>query len=96
MRDLPGTYDSRVVTVLEEVVARRRGSEIMSLSIHELRDGMLIMEPVLSDKGAVLMDKGQTITHSTLERFRNFGSIIGVKEPIYVLVRNEPAQNEPG
>jgi hypothetical protein len=42
------------------------------------------------------MEKGQTITHSTLERFRNFGTIIGVKEPIYVLVRKASAQDEPG
>jgi CheY-like chemotaxis protein len=96
MRDMPGTYDGRVVAVLEKVVARRRDSEIMSLGIHELCDGMLLMEPVFSDKGVVLMEKGQTITHSTLERFRNFGTIIGVKEPIYVLVRKASAQDEPG
>lgn len=93
MRDMPGTYDGRVLAVLEKVVARRRNSEIMSLGIHELCDGMLLMEPVFSEKGAVLMERGQTITHSTLERFRNFGAIIGVKEPIYVLVRRAPAKD---
>lgn len=96
MRDMPGTYDGRVVAALGEVVARRRGSEILSLGMHELREGMLLMEAVLSERGAVLMDKGQYITHSALERFRNFGSILGVKEPIYVLVRSEPSQGEPG
>jgi hypothetical protein len=61
----------------------------MSLGLHELREGMLLMEPVMSEKGAVLLDKGQTISHSMLERFRNFGAILGVKEPIYALVRKE-------
>lgn len=89
MRKMPNSYDGRVVAALGEVVERRYCSEIMSLSLHELREGMLLMEPVMSDKGAVLLDKGQTISHSTLERFRNFGAILGVKEPIYALVRKE-------
>jgi ActR/RegA family two-component response regulator len=89
MRKMPNSYDGRVVTALGEVVERRRCSEIMSLGLHELREGMLLMEPVMSEKGAVLLEKGQTISLSTLERFRNFGAILGVKEPIYALVRKE-------
>ena len=89
MRKMPNSYDGGVVSALGEVVERRSYSEIVRLDLHELREGMLLMEPVMSEKGVVLLDKGQTISHSMLERFRNFGAILGVKEPIYVLVRKE-------
>ena len=87
LRDTPDSYDARIVSALKEVVARRDDSEILSLGMHELREGMLIMEPVVSRKNVVLMDKGQVITFAALELFRNFGTILGVREPIYVLAR---------
>lgn len=89
MREASGIYDGRVVSALAEVVDRRLRSEIRSVGIGELAEGMLLMEPVLSGKGAVLLERGQTITFATLELIRNFGTILGVKEPLYVLVRME-------
>jgi ActR/RegA family two-component response regulator len=87
LQDSEGVYDERIVSALKEVVARRNDSEILSLGMHELREGMLVMEPVRSRKNVILMDKGQVITFAALELFRNFGTILGVREPIYVLVR---------
>jgi hypothetical protein len=93
MRDLPAVYDGRIVAALAEAVERRRGCEIRSVGIAELAEGMVLVEPVLSEKGAVLMEKGQPVTLSALERFRNFGVILGVKEPMYVLAKKEPPDN---
>ena len=93
MRDLPAVYDGRIVAALAEAVERRRGCEIRSVGIAELAEGMVLVEPVLSEKGAVLMEKGQPVTLSALERFRNFGVILGVKEPMYVLAKKEQPAN---
>lgn len=96
MRESAGVYDGRVVSALAEVMDRRKTSEILSLGVHDLREGMLLMEPILSEKGAILMDKGQTVTFAALERFKNFGTILGVKEPIYALVKRiEEAAESP-
>ena len=89
MRDEPGIYDARVVSALAEVVQRRQQSEIRSVGIDELSEGMLLMSPVMSGKGVVLIDKGQSITLAALELLRNFGTILGVREPLYVLARKE-------
>lgn len=89
MREDPGVYDARVVSALAEVVQRRQQSEIRSVGIHELGEGMLLMSPVLSGKGVILIDKGQSLTLAALELLRNFGVILGVREPLYVLVRRE-------
>jgi ActR/RegA family two-component response regulator len=94
MRSKPGSYDVRVLNALLEVIRHRQLSEVRSLAIHELREGMLLMEPVVSGKGAVLMDRGQTITFTTLERFRNFGAMLGVQEPIYVLADKESSSDD--
>jgi CheY-like chemotaxis protein len=89
MREMPDVYDARVLSALAEVVERRQLSEIRSVMINDLREGMLLMDPVLSGKGAILMDRGQSITLAGLELIRNFGTILGVKEPLYVLARKE-------
>lgn len=89
MREAVGVYDGRVVSALAEVVTRRQRSEILSVGIGELAEGMLLMEPVLSGKGVVLLEKGQAVTFAVLELMRNFGTILGVKEPLYVLARKE-------
>ena len=89
MREAPGVYDSRIVSALAEVVSRRQRSEILSVGIGDLSEGMLLMEPVISGKGVVLVEKGQVVTFAVLELMRNFGAILGVKEPLYVLVRKE-------
>lgn len=89
MRTQTGFYDAKVVAALTEVLGRRHESEIRSLEIKDLREGMVLVEPVLSGQGAIMMDRGQTITQSALERFRNFGTILGIREPIYALVKKE-------
>jgi len=90
MRALPKVYDARVVNALSEALDRRTNSEIRGLDISELREGMLLVEPIQNAQGVVLMDKGQTITSAALARFVNFGTILGIKEPIYVLAKIAP------
>jgi response regulator RpfG family c-di-GMP phosphodiesterase len=87
MRSQSKVYDARIVAALSEALDRRTMNEIKGLQIGELREGMLLVEPVLSAQGAILMDKGQIITSAARARFVNFGTILGIKEPIYVLVK---------
>lgn len=89
MRTQAGLYDHRVVAVLTEILGRRQDSEIRCLEVKDLREGMILVEPVLNGKGAIMMDRGQTITRSAIERFQNFGSILGIKEPIYALSKSK-------
>lgn len=89
MREQPKVYDARVVNALSEALERRNRSEMQCLTIAELREGMVLMDPVVSGKGAVLMQKGQVITSAALARFINFGAILGIEEPIRVLVKVE-------
>ena len=87
MREQTKVYDVRVVNALSEALERRRSSEIQCVTISELRVGMLLIEPVISGQGAVLMQKGQVITSAALARFVNFGTVLGIREPICVLVK---------
>ncbi len=89
MREQPKVYDFKILDALAAALDRRAKSEIRSLEIKDLREGMILIEHVQSVQGTVLMEKGQTITRAALERFVNFGSILGVKEPVYVLARTE-------
>jgi CheY-like chemotaxis protein len=89
LREQSAVHDPRVVAALEESLNRHELSEVRSLAISELREGMLLVENVVSGRGVVLMEKGQALTRAALERFVNFGTILGVQEPIHVLVKTE-------
>lgn len=89
MKDESDIFDVRIVRALDEVVSRRRESEIRCVDILDLQVGMVLMEPVLSGKGIVLMNKGQQISFAALQKLKNFKSVLGIKDSLYVLVKND-------
>lgn len=88
MRAAPAVYDSRIIDVLEKCLDRRLLGSIQAVPLAELREGMILAENVCSGQGSVLMEKGQAVTRAALERFINFGTILGIKAAIHV-VRKE-------
>lgn len=91
MQKMPGVYDARVLGGLKEVLERRTSCEVRPVGIADLRDGMVLVENVVGSSGAVLMEKNQVITNTAIARFVNFGSVLGVREPLYVLVKKQDA-----
>lgn len=89
LREHGSLYDKRIVDALENVLIRRNRSEIQTVGLDELREGMILVDNVVSGRGVVLMERGQTITRAAMERFANFGTILGVVEPLHVLVVTE-------
>lgn len=92
MRAASTMYDTRIVGALEYCLGRRAVGTIRPMLLVELREGMVLAEDVRSGQGAVLLEKGQTITPAALERFINFGTILGIKEPVHVVLK----ENERG
>jgi len=85
MRAVPATYDGGIVDALARTLAKRAESTVRAVPLAGLREGMVLAQDVLSGQGAVLMEKGQVIGPAAMERFVNFGVILGIKEPIHVV-----------
>lgn len=84
-------YDAKILGALKEALQRRTNSEVKPVGIADLEEGMVLVEDVVGESGAVLMEKNQTITKAAIARFTNFGSVLGVQEPLYVLVKIKDA-----
>lgn len=84
-----GRYDPALL----HAVIRLRGGEgaasqlvIRELPLEDLRRGMVLLEDIKTTKGLLLVPHGQEVTHSMIERLRNFSLEVGVRQPIRVSV----------
>lgn len=88
MRSRAGRYDPDLL----EAFAGLRGVSMRNLEwqevpLRELRPGMVIAEDVKTRTGVLVIARGQEVTESLSERVRNLPRIVGVVEPVRVLVR---------
>lgn len=79
----PKTYNPEVVKVLSEVLNYNHGKR--AIQVHELSEGMILDEPLVSTRGDLLLDAGETISATTRERLLGIAaSALGVREPFWV------------
>lgn len=82
-----GWYDSQVLEALGEAVEHLdQGTVRRELSLSELSSGMILNQAVKTEKGVLLIEKGQELTFSHLLRLLNFSKFEKIREPISVLV----------
>jgi hypothetical protein len=64
------------------LVCKLRPPDIRSLTVEEVRSGMVLAADVKAKTGVLLMSHGQSVTAQLLQRMRNFHASVGVAEPI--------------
>lgn len=74
-------YDPEVVAAMLEV-CQPAPPEVRSLTLGDLRTGMLLAADVKAKSGLLLVARGQRVTAPLIERLRNFGVRVGIVEPI--------------
>jgi response regulator RpfG family c-di-GMP phosphodiesterase len=74
-------HDPAVIAAMLEV-CQPAEPELRSLTLGELRTGMLLAADVKARSGLLLVARGQRVTTPLLERLRNFGVRVGIVEPI--------------
>jgi response regulator RpfG family c-di-GMP phosphodiesterase len=90
-----GIYNQAFVSALQEVELEELTTETRSVSLAQIKTGMILNYDVLSTNGILLMGKGQEITESAIIRLRTFAGSIGIKGPISVLVPSAGAMLSP-
>ncbi len=92
MRKRDGWYDSSVLYAAVDLFAGR--TEIgdmpvpkeIALSLGDLRAGLTIADDITTMDGRLLVRGGAVITDALLVRIKKFAGLVGVKEPIRVLL----------
>lgn len=88
-----GKYDPQVLATLIEVVEAQ--SEIREIKLQDLKEGMLLAEPVRAVGGELLVNGQNEVTASMLARLKLFASHRKIEEPIRIHCETKSAfQNE--
>lgn len=85
-------YDPELVKLVRQAVLPRisrdcelqAGCEPAWVGVRALVPGQVLMADVFTREGTRLVVAGQTLTHTIIERLKNFAATVGVREPIAV------------
>lgn len=83
----PEIYNKDVVSHLNRCRSKLQNTVMVSVTIEEMRTGMVLEENIVAASGTMLAPKGQQITWPILQGLKNFSKHIGVNEPIRVRVQ---------
>jgi response regulator RpfG family c-di-GMP phosphodiesterase len=93
LSEQPGRFDQALLARVREALrpahmeASASSGTARSVTLAQVVVGHVLVEPVLTSRGTVLVSKGQVISMPLLERLRNFGRTTGIREPILVIDR---------
>jgi len=94
LRARPGWYDPAILQALDRVIKIERGYQSRSITLAELKEGMLMAEELRSLDGRLLIGRGHTVTQPLIERLKNVAQRSGIKEPFQVFVPVAPKQKD--
>ncbi|MDP3071017.1 MAG: HD domain-containing phosphohydrolase [Opitutaceae bacterium] len=91
LRGRAGHYDPRMLELVgecfqvgEEAVDRQNPT-VMEVTLQGLRVNHMLVEKIETNDGVMIMGAGTLITPMLLEKLRNFSTVVGVREPLFVV-----------
>lgn len=96
LRKREGSYDPAVLNVLEAFLGMEARYQRRDIKIRELQAGMVLDQDVWTEKGQLVISRGQEIGRVLLERLQTFAGSTRVQEPIRVLVPFDTAETGAG
>jgi response regulator RpfG family c-di-GMP phosphodiesterase len=94
LRQRAGWYDPAILDALQKVLGVETRLEVQELRVCQLKVHMVLAEDVLTDKGLLLVAKGQEITPTLLQRLENYALRGTIREPIRVQVAAQCERSE--
>jgi HD-GYP domain-containing protein (c-di-GMP phosphodiesterase class II) len=96
LRRRRGWYDPQLLDAFDELIGKDADErETAELGLHELAEGMIFADDVMTIQGTLLVARGQEVTAGLLERLRNLSRTMRAREPVRMVVprhlRTEPA-----
>jgi response regulator RpfG family c-di-GMP phosphodiesterase len=90
LRTRDGWYDQQVLDAIADCFRLRSDQPInaatlpVSLNFPDLRVGHLLASDIVTRDGVLIIAAGNRITPPLIQRLRNFATLSGIKEPIFV------------
>jgi ActR/RegA family two-component response regulator len=92
---LVGSFHARLLAALEstQVVAAER--KVVMLRVSELNVTMTVNQDVCTNKGVLLLPKGEELTLPMIEKLRGFSRTVGIPQPLSVLIPHSAIKPQP-
>jgi len=84
MRKKSGKYNAIILDLIAKYKPKNMHATVRNISFKEVIPGMVAVEDVFAQNGAMLIPKGQEITWPIIQSLMNFEKQIGIVEPIRV------------
>jgi len=84
MASKPEIYDAKVVEVLKNHLEASKKIECHGLTVAELEPGMVMQRDMVTEKGAILLPKGETLSEASHLRLQAFSDLLKIVEPICI------------
>ncbi len=85
----PGSYDPEVLAALASVLRRNVEAKVVTVSVTQLTEQMVLAEDLYRTDGRLLLCKGQPLSASAGERLANFWRNGGINETISVIIKED-------
>ena len=86
LRDRTGWYDPAVFGALEAIAREETAYSRASVTLSDLRVGMILDEGLYLESGMMLVGKGQEITETLRLRVQVLSELRKIRQPIVVLI----------
>lgn len=84
--ELPETFNPRIVSALDTLEIGKTGAKIQLVKIRDMDMQMIIDQEIWTNRGLLVVPRGQEINHSVQVRLRNFSRSGVIPDQVRVLV----------
>lgn len=82
MRERPFIYDQKVVEAMALHIGESDKVQCNGLTVADLEPGMVMQTDMVTEYGAILLHKGETLSEASHLRLQAFSDLLKIKEPI--------------
>lgn len=86
IKDTKNIYDKNIIFALQKTIIESKNISVLSLTINELTNNMIIYEDIYTKDGKMLLKKGQQVSSSMKLRLKNYALNVDIIEPIKVIL----------
>lgn len=81
----PEIYDPKVVDALARYRDESENAACSQLPVSELEPGMVMQADMVTERGAILLNRGETLSEASHIRIQAFSDLLKIKEPVSVV-----------
>ncbi len=80
-----GWYDAELMNAFEKVMRKEKSKTVKEITLKQLSEGMLLADPIVTETGVIIANKGQEVTQSLLVRINNIDRTMIINEPLKII-----------